>query len=266
MQEKPFDGGAVGIRPGHWRPEFEWEHIAWILPPWPDSGHICLDLPETVFTRVGETCTNQFLSHVNPNYPALFPALPKIAWESVPGGIAYERVLPNGVRFGGSVVKGGPWVVALELYIENGSEEPLTSLRTQTCAFLKKTTDFSAPTNENKFVHTAEGGWVAMARLQPGESRPVGRWHAMGAGPVADLPVAICVAEAENRLLAMTWFDDTACLWGNEQHPCMHADPGLKDLAPGERASARGEITFFDGPLEAYRPETGSGPAIGNRP
>ena len=53
------------------------------------------------------------------------------------GTLSYERELPNGVRFGASAVpKVG--AVDFELWLENGTEETLTGLRTQICAMPMK--------------------------------------------------------------------------------------------------------------------------------
>ncbi len=47
----------------------------------------------------------------------------------------------------------------------------------------------------------------------------------------------------------MTWHQATLSLVSNPNHPCMHADPQVKDLEPGEEAVLRGRIIFFEGKL-----------------
>ena len=69
---------------------------------------------------------------------------------------------------------------------------------------------------------------------------------------MADLPVAVVVSNDAERLVAMTWFDDTLSMVGNPRHPCFHADPKFPDLAPGEQASIRGKLIFFNGPLAEF--------------
>ncbi|MDA2928224.1 hypothetical protein MYX78_13525, partial [Acidobacteria bacterium AH-259-G07] len=41
-------------------------------------------------------------------------------------------------------------------------------------------------------------------------------------------------------------------LIGNPELPCMHADPGFRDLAPGEQATINGEIIFFEGTVDQF--------------
>ena len=36
-------------------------------------------------------------------------------------------------------------------------------------------------------------------------------------------------------------------LWGNEQVPCIHADPRFPDCAPGETVRLRGWLSFYEG-------------------
>ena len=57
----------------------------------------------------------------------------------------------------------------------------------------------------------------------------------------------------------MTWFNDTLSLIGNPNHPCMHADPRFPDIAPGESATLRGRLVFFEGKLHDfdYRKQVG---------
>ncbi len=247
-----YESHAVGIRilPGAWRPHYPWEHIAWISPPWPSQDYVWLDFPEAVFTSQGLL----FLSHVNPPIPTVFHDLPRVPWKEAPGGIAFERTLPNGVAFGGSVTLADESTVDLELHLTNGSEKELASITLQTCAFLRAIKEFADFTQDNKFVHVPSAGWIPMAeaaqREAGSEKYRVG-WRTRGK-PVADLPAVVVLSNSANRLLAMTWFEDTLSLVGNPRHPCFHADPSFPDLKPGERASIRGKLIFFAGPLAEF--------------
>jgi hypothetical protein len=164
-QEKPtYENNVKGIRilPGHWRPHYPFEQIAWVSPPWPSQDYIWLDFPEAIFTNIGLI----FLSHVNPPFPVVFPDLPKVPWKEIPGGIRFDRELLNGIRFGGSVVKKEESVVSLNLYIDNGSKEPLTTIKLQTCAFLRAIQEFGDYTFENKLVHVPDKGWMKFAEAR----------------------------------------------------------------------------------------------------
>ena len=51
------------------------------------------------------------------------------------------------------------------------------------------------------------------------------------------------------RLLAYTWGKHTLSMVGNAARPCVHADPFFPNLEPGENATIRGRIGFFEGTL-----------------
>ena len=151
-----YETHAKGIRiqPGHWRPHYPWEQIAWVSPAWPSQDYLWLDFPEAIFTSQGLL----YLSHVNPGIEAVFPDLPKVPWREVPNGIAFDRQLPNSVSFGGSVTKQSDTRVALELHLKNGSAQALKNIELQTCAFLRGIREFSDYTRDNKFVHVPDAG------------------------------------------------------------------------------------------------------------
>ena len=251
-QSETYETHAKGIRilPGQWRPHYPFEQIVWISPSWPSQDYIWLDFPEAIFSDQGLL----YLSHVNPAITPLFPDLPKIPWRAILGGLSFDRRLPNGVSFGGSVIKKSGSVVELELHLHNGSPAPLTHITLQTCAYLRGIKEFADFTRDNKFVHLPSG-WVRLsealaARKSEPASYRVG-WRTKGR-PIADRPVLVTVSNQPQRLVAMTWHKDALSLIANPNHPCMHADPQFKDLAPGERASIRGHILFFEGSLPEF--------------
>ncbi len=245
---RPGEAAGVRIAPGMWRPHYPYEQIVWISPPWPSADYIWLDFPEAIFSDQGLL----YLSHVNSDYPPLFPDLPRTPWREIPNGVAFERQLPNGVRFGGRVVKTDDTTVALELHIENGSPRPLTNIRLQTCGYLRAIREFADFTNDNKFVHLPGQGWQSLRKSI--ETRASAGRYAIGFRgiglPGADLPVIAALSSLGQRFVTMTWFDDTLSLTGNYRHPCFHADPGFADLSPGEYASIEGTILFFEGTLD----------------
>lgn len=247
-----YDNDAKGIRilPGQWRPHYPWEHIVWISPSWPSQDYLWLDFPEAIFTNQGLL----FLSHINPAAPAVYPDWPTAEWRKIERGVAFERTLPNGVSFGGSVTKASETTVSLELHITNGAAQPLKDITLQTCAFLRAIKEFSEFTRDNKFVHVSDKGWTRYgeATALPAGSGPyrVG-WRKSGK-LLADWPVLVTVSNQAERLVAMSWQKHTLSMVSNPNHPCMHADPQFKDLEPGERASIRGKIVFFEGKLAEF--------------
>ncbi len=245
-----YDTEAEGIRilPGCWRPHYPWEHIAWISPPWPGQDYVWLDFPEAIFTSQGLI----FLSHINPGVPSVYTDLPKVTWQAAPNGLCCERRLPNGVVFGGELTRADEGAVKLRLHLENGTDAPLNNISLQTCVFLRACREFADFSLDNKFVHVPAKGWMPYpeAKALGAENGQISLgWRR---GPrTADWPVMAVMSNQAPRLLAMTWHDHTLSLVGNPNHPCLHADPFMPDLAPGQRAEIRGTLLFLEGTLDS---------------
>ncbi len=243
-----YETHAKGIRilPGQWRPHYPFEQIVWLSPPWASQDYLWLDFPEALFTDQGLL----YLSHVNPKYPVLFPDLPQVGWYEIPNGLAFERKLPNGVHFGGTVSKKTFTSIELILHIKNDSPQPLSGIKLQTCAYLRAIKEFSDFTNGNKFVHVRGSGWLSLSEvIAHQEETGYYRVGWRGGPRLADKPIIATISNQTQRLVAMTWHTDTFCLIGNPNHPCMHADPHSADLACGQRVSLRGELVFVEGTL-----------------
>lgn len=246
-----YETQAKGIRilPGHWRPHYPWEQIAWVSPSWPSQDYIWLDFPEAIFTSQGLI----FLSHINPPIDTVYQELPQVPWRTLDNGIAFERTLPNGVRFGGSVRRANATSVDLELSLDNGSSEPLNNITMQTCAFLRGIKEFADYTVDNKQVHV-KGKWVGYSEAKEmeenGDPYRVG-WRTSGK-LLCDWPVMVTVSNQAERLVAMTWLDDTLSMVSNYRHPCFHADPKFRDLEPGAAQTIRGKLIFFEGPIGEF--------------
>ena len=246
-----YETHAEGIRiqPGQWRPHYPFEQIAWISPPWPSQDYIWLDFPEAIFSSLGLL----YLSHVNPKHAVVFPDLPKVPWQLTSNGICFERRLPNGLVFGGSLQTGGPSVVEMELFLHNGTPQPINDIRLQTCAYLRGIREFSAFEMSNKYVHTSDKGWIQFETALSGTTT-TGQYRLgwRGGPSIADLAVMVTVSHQGDRLLGMTWHENTYSLIGNPSHPCMHADPFFPDLEPEQEVRIHGELLFFEGSLEAF--------------
>ncbi len=251
MTNGAYERHAKGIRlwPGQWRPHYPFEQIAWVSPPWPSQDYLWLDFPEAIFTDSGLL----YLSHVNPDFPVVFPDLPRIAWQHDGPALSFTRSLPNGVKFGGSLVANSDTTVGLELFIENGSSEPLTGIRLQTCVYLRAIKEFADFTVANKFVHIAGNGWVDFEQAQSFPETGQYRLGFRGEGPpIADWPVFVTVSNLAPRLVAMSWYGASASIISNPKHPCMHVDPVFPDLAPTQRETIRGELIFFEGSPDQF--------------
>ncbi|MBI3947828.1 MAG: hypothetical protein HY321_18050 [Armatimonadetes bacterium] len=240
-----------GIRPGMWRPHAAWEQVAWVKPPWSEEGHVWLDFPEVI---IGGDGSFLYAGHGPVGHPAVtHGALPKVPWREVAGGIAFERTLPSGIAFGGSVTGRDECRIDLRLHIRNGSGETLRGVKAQTCAYLRMIDEFAQRTNSNKYVHVAGGGWMPFPEaLKIPEPRGKIRLGWRGGPPLADLPWVITLSSKAEQLVAMTWHADTFSLIGNPSHPCMHADPAFPDLAPGARHAIQGSLCFFEGSIADF--------------
>ena len=188
-----------------------------LFPPWRNGGYAVLDLPEAIFSNLGLL----FLAHTH--VPTIWndqnTVIENTDWIEDHDGLRSSWRLPNGVRFGARVepVEGG---ANLELWLENGSDAPLTALRTQICLMLKEAPGFNEQNQERK-------------EYQP--------------------PLTVVRARDADRAILLA-FERCGRAWGNERCPCIHADPVLPDAAPGQRVSVQGQLRFFEGAdLEAAK-------------
>jgi hypothetical protein len=182
-----------------------------VFPPWAQGGYVVLDFPEAIWSNLGLT----FLAHTH--VPTIWDdahvILDNIDWTRLPAGVlAFQRTLPNGIRFGSRVVPETDHI-ALELWLENGTDEVLTGLRAQVCAMLAAAKGFRVQSNE----HRRYGDLVAASPDATGD-----RW--------------VLVA-----------FNPCHRAWGNEEVPCIHSDPALPDASPGERVRVGGRLWFYEG-------------------
>jgi peptidoglycan/xylan/chitin deacetylase (PgdA/CDA1 family) len=211
MRVRPYPGGRhprIGFLEGAIDPLRGTK--ASVFLPWDTASYVVIDLPEAIFSNLGLI----FLAHTH--VPTVWNEqnviIENVDWNRRPdGGLNSRWTLPNGVEFGGSV-EPGDREVAMELFLRNGTKEPLTKLRTQICVMLKGAPEFNAQTLENK-------------ELKPPEA---------------------AVRSANGRRWIRTSWERSGRVWGNPQCPCMHSDPVLPDCAPGETVRVRGRLWFED--------------------
>lgn len=208
----PYPGGRhprIGFLEGAIRPQRGTK--ASVFPPWEDSGYVVIDLPEAIFSNLGLT----YLAHTH--IPTIWDekgiSLKNIDWSrNEDGSLEFERVLPNKIAFGASIQLQKK-VVHMELWLRNGTSEPLTDLRTQICVMTKGAPAFNAQTNENKLLRE---------------------------------PVAAVESEEGARWILTAW-EKCGRVWANEDVPCFHSDPVLPDTEPGETVRVRGWLWFYEG-------------------
>ena len=183
-----------------------------LFPPWPDGGYVVLDLPEAIFSQLGLL----FLAHTH--VPTVWNdqnvTIENQDWREEPDGrLTSAWRLPNGVAFGAEVIArpaGGDFV----LWLENGSTNALTGLRTQVCLMLKGAPGFNEQNQERKQY---------------------------------EKPLVVVRAQEGDRFLLLGF---THCIrtWGGEKCPCVHSDPVFPDAAPGQRVTVQGRLRFHTGP------------------
>lgn len=208
----PYPGGRhprIGFLDGAVQPKRGTK--ASIFAPWDDASYAVIDLPEAIFSDAGL----MFLAHTHviSLWDQQHQYIENVDWRRMPdGSLEHDWKLPNNVRFGASVTPRAAGA-DLELWLENGTNQTLTKLRTQVCVMLKGMNGFNAQTNDNKRFEKT---------------------------------VAAAQGDTAKRWVLVT-FERCGRTWGNAKCPCIHADPVLPDAAPGERVSVRGRLWFYEG-------------------
>jgi len=216
----PYPGGYPRVTKDELCVDPRPDHKLAVYLPWKNSGYIVVDIPEVIFSNIGVL----FLGHKH--IPTIWTEknveLETVNWQRLENGsMKYVRRLPNRVIFGATAVptKDG---VDMELFLENGTEEKLTGLRTQICVLLKEAKEFNQLTNDNKF-------------FAPGDPEKE--------------PLVAVGDEQRKRWIATAW-DHCVGKWGRHLCPCMHSDPQFPDCPPGKRVTVRGKILFLEGDIK----------------
>jgi hypothetical protein len=213
----PYPGGRhprIGFLDGAIRPQRETKVS--IFTPWDPYAYVVVDVPEALWSHLGLT----YLAHTH--IPTIWDqagnTLPPMEWTRHPDGtLSLERPLPNGIVFGSRVTATSS-DVRFDLWIRNGTSEPLRDLRAQVCAMLKGAPGFTHLTSEGKIL------------------RP---------------PYAAARAPGTDRWIILAWHPLNRA-WENPPVPCLHADPAFPDCPPGDTVRAHGRLWFHEGPdLEA---------------
>ncbi len=181
-----------------------------VFPPWKDGGYAVVDVPEAIFSNLGLT----YLAHQH--IPTIWSErlidLPPLEWNEHDGGLEFERRLPNGIVFGSRVVVVDD-SVAMEMHLTNGTNEPLTGLRSQVCVMLKGLIGFNSQRRREQLI---------------------------------DGPLVAVKADQHNRWIITAWQPHKRA-WTNPPVPCMHSDPIFPDCGPGETVTVSGKLWFYEG-------------------
>jgi hypothetical protein len=182
-----------------------------IFPPWRDGGYAVVDVPEAIFSNLGLT----YLAHEH--IPTIWSAqsidLDRLEWQAIDNGWEITRTLPNEITFGSRVTKRTNEGVALEMWLTNGTNAPLSGLRSQVCVMLKGLPGFNS---QRKRGHMVEGSFIAIKS----------DWH--------------------DRWVITAW-EPNHRAWDNPPVPCIHSDPIFPDCQPGQTVNVRGGLWFYEG-------------------
>jgi len=208
----PYPGGRhprIGFLDGAVNPQRETKVS--VFTPWDEQSYVVVDLPEAIWSNLGLTYLAH--THVATLWTGQKIELEKLEWKRrADGSLASERKLPNGIRFGATVVP-AKQAVRMELWLTNGTRETLRDLRVQNCVMLKGATGFEQQTNDNKIFSS---------------------------------PYVACSSTEGSRWIITAW-DPCHRAWANAPVPCLHSDPKFPDCAPGETRRLRGWLSFYQG-------------------
>jgi hypothetical protein len=208
----PYPGGRhprIGFLDGAVRPQRETKIS--VFAPWDDASYVVADVPEAIWSNLGLT----YLAHTH--VPTIWTKqgveLEQQEWSRRPGGVLeFERRLPDGIRFGTKVTPTAA-SVRMEMWLTNGTAEPLSDLRVQNCVLLKGAAGFDDQTGDNK---------------------------------IFDPPYAACRSRDARRYVITAW-EPCHRAWANARCPCLHSDPKFPDCAPGQTRRLRGWLSFYEG-------------------
>jgi hypothetical protein len=208
----PYPGGRhprIGFLEGALDPQRETKIS--VFTPWDPKSYVVVDVPEAIWSQHGLL----YLAHTH--VPTIWTRqnidLPQLEWNRHDdGSLSIERTLPNKVVFGARA-ESSINAVRMELWLKNGSAEPLRDLRVQNCVMLKAADGFSQQTNANKI-------------FQP--------------------PFVACGSPDRSRWIITAW-TPLHRAWGNAPVPCLHSDPRFPDCPPGEMRRVSGWLWFYEG-------------------
>lgn len=212
----PYPGGRhprTGFLDGAIRPQRETKVSVFL--PWAPEQYVVLDIPEAIRRNNEREHGLLYLAH--DHVPTMWTkqnrALNKLEWSAEDSGdLVLERTLPNSVRFGTRVTRGDGHWLRMNMWLHNGSQEPLSNLVVQNCVMLKAAPDFADST-----VRIVREPYVALR------------------------------AQTEDPHWMIIAWSPCHRAWHNPPCPCLHSDPKFADCAPGESSQLQGWFSFFSG-------------------
>jgi len=233
-------------------PEIRMAYGLNIVPPWPDGGSVFVNLPEHLEYMPG---TKGIARHHDKRTNVW-----KVNADSTQAGYNVESLTETDVFFSVSATTIDS-TVNFEVTIRNRSNKTLHSLRPLFCFQYHHLKGFPPRLSDNfKHTFTIAGGKRvavsdvrvknpgAIARMaQVGDCVDEHNWWAEEMGGFMEQPLdqalTILTAAQGERKVLLRWTPGKNFL-SNTFIPCIHADPCLGDLAPGEARTVKGELIF----------------------
>ena len=236
-----------------------------VTPPWPEGGSLFINLPEHLEYMPG---TRGIARHHDKR---------RNVWQvSLDGsGAAYavESLAESGVFFG-LRVRAVEDRAFFEMSITNRSAKVLKSIRPLLCYQYHSLAGFPSANSDN-FAHTyvmIDGKLVSVASLRVKDPRARARmaqvkdcadehnWWAQEMGGMIeerlDRALTVLTDRSDDRKVVVLW-EPGKNLLCNQEIPCLHADPCIGDLGPGEARTVRGQLVFTRAPLDQVVAELG---------
>lgn len=211
----PYPGGRhprTGFRDGAIRPQRDTKLSVFL--PWDSQSYVVADVPEAIWWMQQDRRELMYLAHthVKTTWDRKGQTLQTIEWLQTDSGWKVVRQLPNGVEFG-CTAEPKERDLLLNLWIKNGSDEPLSGLVVQNCMMLARAAGFDQRTNDNKLI---------------------------------EKPFVACHDGTKSRWIITGW-QNCVRPWANQPCPCMHSDPQFPDCPPGETRQLKGVLSFYAG-------------------
>lgn len=239
-------------------PEIRMAYGLNIMPPWPDGGSIFVNLPEHL-EYMPETMG---IARHHDHRANVW----RTSDDSLHAEYAVESLTEPNVFFSAKASSTGHRAT-LEVSITNRSEKKLHSLRPLFCFQYNFLKGFPIRLSDN-FNHTfviIVGHPVAVSDLvvenpdaiarmaQVGSCKDEHNWWAEEMGGFISRPIdsacTILRATDDDRKVVVRWWPGKNFL-SNSYIPCIHADPCIGDLEPGQTVRVKGEIIFSRASLD----------------